>query len=222
MKKVLVLGMVAALATVSQAVVIDSFVNIDFDSGIVTTGNGPFKGFDAPWAPEIIGWTNYRNGAAGALNDAGVEAADVGWWLGGYGYQNAGFMSSGDAAYTMSSYTIKAGDVFDISYIAARWGWTGNGEWTVSLFYDNPANVFGSYVQAINSDWMSQHVWYNSTTGIAATPESVGGTLGILVKSTGTGIAQIDEIAVNVVNAIPEPATMALLTLGGLLLRRKK
>jgi hypothetical protein len=211
MKTVLVaLFLVAVLPTVSQAVVINSFVNIDFDSGGVTTP-GPFKGFDAPDAPEIIGWTNYRNGAAGPLNDAGVEAADVGWWLGGYTNQNAGFMSSGDAAYTMSTYTIQAGDVFTISYLGARWGWTGSGQWTASLFYNDPANVIGTYVQDINSDWLTQNVWYTDAIGIAATPASVGGTLGILFKSTGTGISQIDEIAVNVV---PEPATLILLGLG--------
>lgn len=217
MKKVLALFMVAALATVSQAVLIDSFENIDFDSGSVTL-NGAFKGFDAPEGTDIAGWTNYRNGAAGPLNDAGVEAAGVGWWVGSGPHQNAGFMSSGDAAYTMSSYTIQPGDVFTIEYIGGHWDWTGAGEWTATLFYDNPANVIGSYVQGMAS-WFPDLVWYSDTTGIAATPESVGGTLGILMTSSGTGISQFDELTVNV---IPEPATMALLALGGLLLRRKK
>jgi hypothetical protein len=218
MKKVLVLAMVAALATMSQAAVIDSFVNLDFDSGGVTTP-GPFKGFDAPDAPEIEGWTNYRNGAAGPLNDAGVEAAGVGWWVGDGPHQNAGFMSSGDAAYTMSTYTIQSGDVFNISYIGGEWSWTGDkGEWTATLFYDDPANVIGSYIQGMSS-WFPDGVWYSSTTGIAATPESVGGTLGILFTNTGTRIVQFDEATVTVV---PEPATMVLLGLGALVLRRKK
>jgi hypothetical protein len=218
MKKVAVVLMVAVLAVAVQATDISSsFANIDFDSGGVTTP-GPFKGFDAPDAPEIAGWTNYRNGAAGPLNDAGVEAAGVGWWLGGYANQNAGFMSSGDAAYTMSTYTILSGDVFNISYIGARWGWTGAGQWTATLFYDTPANVIGSYVQDINSDWLSQNIWYSSTTGIAATPASVGGTLGILLTSTGGAISQIDEVTVYA----PEPTTLVLLGFGALSMLRKR
>ncbi len=216
MRRVFVMLMLfAAISVSAQAGLVDSFVNIDFDSDGVTTP-GPFKGFDAPDAPEIDGWTNYP---AGPLNDTGVEAADVGWWLGGYGNQNAAFMSSGDAAYTMSTYTIQADDVFTISYLGARWDWTGDGQWTASLFYDDPANVFGTYVQDISSGWLSEDVWYTDATGIAATPASVGGTLGILITNTGTAISQIDEITVDVV---PEPATMALMGLGALFMLRKR
>lgn len=225
MKKVLVLAMVAALATAVQAADISSlFTNLDFDSGSVTL-NGAFRGFDLPEGTDIIGWTNYRNGAAGPLNDAGVEAAGPegtpgkGWWCGEGPNLNAAFMSSGDAAYTMSTYTIQSGDVFNISYIGGEWSWTGDkGEWTATLFYDDPANVIGSYIQGMSS-WFPDGVWYSSTTGIAATPESVGGTLGILFTNTGTRIVQFDEATVTVV---PEPATMVLLGLGALVLRRKK
>jgi hypothetical protein len=210
MKKVLVLLMVAALATVSQAAVIGSFENIDFDSGGVTTP-GPFKGFDAPDAPEIIGWTNY---SAASLTDAGVEGPGA-WWS---PYEtNAAFMASGDAAYTMSTYTIQAGDVYNISFYACEWDWDGTlaGQWTATLFYDDPANVIGSYVQDVAGWWTA---YSDATTGIAATPASVGGTLGILMTNTGAGIVQIDEIAV----AVPEPATMALLGLGALAAVRKR
>ena len=67
MKRITILLMMAALATAAQATDISSsFVNIDFDSGAVTTP-GPFVGFDVP---DIIGWNNYP---AGPLTDAGVE-----------------------------------------------------------------------------------------------------------------------------------------------------
>ena len=217
MKRVLVLLMVAALATAAQAVDISSeFVNIDFDSGITHIATG----FDNPTA-DIIGWNDYP---AHPLQDAGVEGPAAWWIPDDYAYENAAFMKSGDAAYNMSSYVIQADDVFTISYIAGVWGWEGSGdgrgEWTASLFYDDPANVIGTYVQDYYWLGVGDVVRFTDVVGITATPESVGGTLGILFQNTtGDKIAQFDELTVSVV---PEPATLSLLGLGALALLRKR
>jgi len=209
MKKVLALLMVAALATAVQATNISSsFGNMDFETGGVSN---PFKGFDDP---DILEWDNYP---AGPMGDGGVEGPAA-WW--GTYAGNSAFMFNPGAATNMSSYVIQAGDVFNVGFMAKDysdpWFNQSQGEWTVSFYYDDPANVIGSYATGI----MGTDVWSPYVSGaIAATPESIGGTLGILLASTGSSVAMIDEISVTVV---PEPATMALLALGGLLLRRKK
>ena len=187
MKKLFLLFVVAMLATVSQAEIIDSFVNLDFDSGAVTTGGPGFKGFDAPDSTEIDGWSNYP---AGALNDAGVEAEGA-WWS---PYEtNSAFMSTGDAAYNMSSYVMQGGEAFSVSFMAKRWWEDSSGEWTVTLFYDTPENVIGTYVaSALPNAWTA----YSMEDVIEATPESVGGTLGVLLQSSGASFANIDELVV--------------------------
>lgn len=206
-KNLLVLLMVAVLATVSQAVLIDSFVNADFESGIVTTGNGAFAGFDAPAAPEIIGWTNYGN-----VFDAGVEASGA-WWIEGYAYGNCGFVNVGGGASNKSAYVIQDGDQFTASFIGDGWGATSA---RVSLWYDNPTNVFGSFDTVMDAWFFAPH---SNATPIDASQAAVGGILGVTIENLGGNMLGFDEMTVNVV---PEPATLVMLGLGAVALLRKR
>jgi hypothetical protein len=151
------------------------------------------------------------------MTDSGVEGPGA-WWNPYEDY--AAWMKGGEAAYNMSDYTIQAGDAFSISFYAQWWQWTGSeGRWTATLFYDDPANAIGSYT---TPDLTEHGTWtaYSNPTPIVATVGSVGGKLGLLMASTGSGIAQVDEITV----AIPEPATISLMAVAGLgmLLRRRR
>ena len=212
LKNLTILASAIALTAAANAQPITSFVNLDFDSGIATTP-GPFKGFDAPAAPEIDGWVNN-----GVIDDGGVEGPSSWWIADDYAHDKAGFINPGGSAYNLSDYTIQSGDVFSVSFLAQWWQWTGaNGTWTATLFYDTPANAIGSYTTptlAEAGNWTTY-----TSPNIAATPASVGGKLGILMASAG-GISQMDEITVNVV---PEPTAMSLMALAGLglLLKRR-
>lgn len=190
-----------SIAASTQAQPITTFLNLDFDSG----GTHINSGFDAVGA-DIIGWTNHAG-----IFDAGVEGPGA-WW--GPYEDKAAFINGGGSAYNLSDYTIQAGDSFSISFMARSWQWTGaNGQWTATLFYDNPANVIGSYTTPgqLPEQWQPWSL-YTSDTAISATPASVGGKLGILMSNTGTRIAQVDEIVVSV----PEPATLSLMVVAGL------
>lgn len=197
-----------ALAGTASAQPITSFTNLDFDSG----GTHIASGFDNPGA-DIIGWSNHAG-----IFDAGVEGPGA-WW-GPYDFQ-AAFINGGGSAFNLSDYTIQTGDSFSVSFLARSWQWTGqDGQWTATLFYDNPANVIGSYTTPgqLAEHWQP---WVNYTSDtIAATPASVGGKLGILMSNTGTRIALVDEIVVS----IPEPTALSLMAVAGLglLLQRRR
>lgn len=212
LKHLSIAAIALTLATTAPAQLITSFVNADFDSGSVTTP-GPFKGFDAPTAPEISGWQNY-----GTILDGGVEASGA-WWILGYANQNCAFVNSGGGAFNLSSYVIQAGDVFDLSVIADAWG---SGQIKASLFYNDPANLIGSYTFTPNA-WHFD-TW-STPTGIAATAGSVGGTLGVLIENVSGDIVGFDEVTVNV-TSVPEPTALSLAALAGLHLfcqqRRKR
>lgn len=186
-----VLGLTLALEASVQAQVTVDLLNGNFD----LSTQDQIGSFDTPY--DVPGWTDYVT-----ETDAGVQGPGA-WWG---PYDNyAAWMHSGDAAYTMSTYVIQPGDSFTIDFFAQWWNWTGSeGNWTATLFYDNPANVIGTYTTPnLTSSWTE----YSVSTPIATTVASEGGTLGILLQSTGSGIAQVDSI---VVQAVPEPSAFAL------------
>lgn len=163
-----------------------SFANLDFDDST----QGIAGGFDHA-NYDVPGWTDNV-----AITDAGVGGAPGDWWSSHDGY--AAFMATGDSAYTMSTHVIQDGDRFDIGFFATWWNWTGAaGQWTVTLFHDNPSNVIGTFTSPSLGDTWTSHA---TASPIVATAGSVGGTLGILFESTGGGIALVDEVTVSVVS----------------------
>ncbi len=153
--------------------------NGDFE--LSTQENYP-AGFDAPY--DVPNWTDV------SVVDSGIE--NVAWW-GTYDNYSA-FMKAGDGAYLMSGHTIREGDRFSIGF--AGKSWDGGSQWTATLFYDDPGNVIGTYVQSVWGNWIE----FRDPTPIAATPASIGGTLGIKFVNTGTGFANLDDVTVSVIN----------------------
>jgi hypothetical protein len=190
-----------SLGITSNAQLITTFTNLDFDAGVQNFPNG----FDNP-AADIPGWQNHT-----AITDSGVEGPGA-WW--GTYQGHAAFMKAGEGAFNLSDYTIQAGDVFSIEFYGKCW-WDP-GAWTVSLFYDNPANVIGSYTTPTLANWN----WNLYSTSIAATPASAGGKLGVIFLSSGASFAQVDEITI----VVPEPTSMSLMAVAGLglLLKRRR
>lgn len=203
-----------AVATAANAAAITSFTNLNFDAGVVNVG-GHFDGFDDPVC-EIAGWTNKGNAAS--LADSGVEASGA-WWLSGYPNGNAAFMQSGDGAFNLSNYTIQAGDKFTVDFSAWGWTWQGNCQWTVTLFSGTAANVLGTYTTGNLTGGPTEY--NNTATPIAATDASVGGKLGVLFESTGASgtHACLDTVTVA---SVPEPASLGVLALGGLLTLKRR
>ena len=158
--------------------------NADFDSS--TSENYP-DGFDSTSKYDVPGWMDLYS-----PNDCGIE--NVAWW-GPYDNYSA-FMSTSDGAYLLSSYLIQEGDVFTVSFVGKSWD--NASEWTATLFYgsDPSTNAIGTFVQSLDGTW----TLYTDTAGIFATSNSVGQTLGVSFDNTGSGFANLDEVAISVVS----------------------
>ena len=211
-KNITAIASILSLAAVASAQDISSsFVNLNFDS---TTQEAFPGGFDMS-GKDVPGWQNLTT-----ITDSGVQGQGA-WWNPYQGY--AAFAKSGEGAFDLSTYTIQAGDVFNVDVMAKSWQYGSPGQLTISLFYgSNPnQNLIGSFNTGNLPQSPTETLWTSYGQNIAATVGSVGQTLGISILSSGAGYANFDPLSVTVV---PEPTTMALMALGGssLLLWRRR
>ncbi len=195
MNKLLLLAAATLAVSSVQAQSIVPLTNGDFDDGVA---NFP-DGFDAD--PDIPGWSDLT-----VITDSGVEGPGA-WWNPYEGH--AAFLKKAEGAFNLSTYTIQAGDTFDVSFFGKTWD--ASSHVTVTLFYDDPANVIGSFSTGLTPTWTQ----YSTSTAIDAIAGSVGGLLGISILNTATDsgnrFANFDEVQVSVTSAIPEPSSFAAL-----------
>jgi hypothetical protein len=209
MKKLLIAVATLAAVSESQAALL-SLTNGDFEA---TTANAFPQGFDIS-GNDVPGWQNL-----GTIVDSGVENSSA-WWGTYSGY--SAFLGKGDGAKLMTNHTIQLGDKFTFGLFAKSW--SVSSQFVATLFYNDPANVIGTYSSGVNNTWTA----YSNPTTIDATLASVGGTLGFSIQNTQTAVGgeQSWERAVNfdnvTINVVPEPSAALLGGLGMLALLRRR
>jgi hypothetical protein len=209
MKKLLMAVATLAAVSESQAALL-VLTNGDFEA---TTANAFPQGFDIP-GNDVPGWQNL-----GAIVDSGVENSSA-WWGTYSGY--SAFLGKGDGAKLMTSHTIQLGDKFTFGLVSKTW--SASSQFVVTFFYDDPANVIGTYSSGVTGTWTA----YSNPTPIDATLASVGGTLGFSIQNTQTQVGSEEawQRAVNfdnvTIDVVPEPSAALLGGLGMLALLRRR
>lgn len=233
-KLVLVICVLCSLVAVTQA---ELFINGDFEAGDTWGQGGSGSGGSYPWPATLMPPTYQTTGGSdgGAwmeLNTSAMVFAPT--WTWGWGWSA---IWSPDIAAT-------TGEVLRLSgmakHVDANYGsnlkafvdYVDSASLRVDLNGDGLAESLGTGVAA---DWKLDRYMVSWVTGAnwaafsdTFTVPAVTGLAGLTVtiscedKSWYPGGPGGDVVGIDELSLIPEPATMALLGLGGLLIRRKK
>lgn len=205
MKKLIMLLAVVALgSTVSAALI--PIVNGDFEDPAMGIGG---------YSAGANGWTTYTGAVDTYNNNAGTAGAQVGIInaFSGCVYQPLAATIEADTVYTLSM------DVFIQSPVSPGWD---PAQAYVYLALQSQSGGDLATVGAIGNhasvDGFATDTWYTITCEFDSStdPSRVGQGLQVLTWDANVFIDNIQ------LDAVPEPATMAILGLGGLLIRRKR
>lgn len=167
--------------------------------------------------PDVPGWSSDTE-----ANDSGVEPG------GRYGIW-AGFIMSFNgqgvadpAVWQLTGHTVDAGESFTLK-IDLQNNWTAPGvtpELQLRLYYDDAGVRMPAATVVVNP---SKLVWSEFSVSLAAddVPGSIGNKLGIEIDNVSADRSWmgLDNVRLDM---IPEPATMALFSIGGLALLRRR
>ena len=213
-----------ALSVVQSQAQIVPLVNGDFSAN----GTATVYFWDSTGAPTglIPGWTPSGPGAAINYNYAGAP------YVGNSGVQSSGnyggaehlWLDSYDpSVYQTTTTTIQSDVTYSLSYnVSGEWAPDGNHDTLVSLYYMNGATpvVFAQQFENTPNAWSYTAESFASVAPAAA----VGQYSGVSIQNTtpeGLPTSNSDSYTAYgnfVLTAVPEPVSVALLSLGGLAL----
>ena len=188
-------------------------LNGSFESPTLTASSK--QGFDAA-GQDIANWTNTNTTFAGATgatyNDNGVDLNAGG---ANSGNQFAFFHAGEGGAFNLTTYQLKVGDQISLS-------WFGRAD-TIAFRLFSSTN--GTYATAVTLAEFQQtqtaaYVLYTPATYTVTAADLAGGpkTLGLSIFNPTVGYANVDDITLTVVSAVPEPSTVVSFALGGITL----
>lgn len=183
-------------------------------------------GFEQPATGKISNdWTSIPGWSSDtAPGDSGVDNATnhipTGAFEGeyfGYTYQHD------DPVWQTSNHTIAAGEVFTVDFQASDL-WTNGGSWgnmTVWLYYYDEGTSSRVLMDSVKVEGLTYKAgWTAGSLTVAADDYAagIGSKVGVQFHGTDHGWNAIDDVQLDVV---PEPATMILLGIGSLIIRRR-